>query len=135
MMSNWKNTNSFNTFPEHKSPPNYMQIDEDIEWLMQPRVYDNPQKKSWELSEMIADLLSTLDDADQEMIQLVYYERKSFQEAAKELGLNAKSYAWRKTKASVEKFAEALKQKPEIMELINEKYGLGEPDETDQTLS
>jgi DNA-directed RNA polymerase specialized sigma subunit len=84
---------------------------------------------------MIADLLSTLDDADQEMIQLIYYERKSFQEAAKELGLNAKSYSWRKTKASVEKFAEALKQKPEIMELINEKYGLGEPDETDQTLS
>ena len=121
-MNKWNAPKSFNDFPDQQSPANYMQVDEDIEWLMQPLIYENPEKESLELSELMSDIMNSMDEVDQEMLQLIYYERKTFQEAAQELGLKAKSHAWRKTKVALDKFADAVKNSPHIMELLNKKY-------------
>lgn len=121
-MNKWNAPKSFNDFPDQQSPANYMQVDEDIEWLMQPLIYENPEKESLELSELMSDIMNSMDEVDQEMLQLIYYERKTFQEAAQELGLKAKSHAWRKTKVALDKFADAVKNSPQIMELLNKKY-------------
>ena len=123
-MNKWNAPKSFNDFPDQQSPANYMQVDEDIEWLMQPLVYENPEKESLELSELMSEVLMSLDDVDREMLQLIYYERKSFQEAAQEMGIKAKSHAWRKTKSALDKFAEAIQSNPQIMEILNNKYDL-----------
>jgi predicted DNA-binding protein (UPF0251 family) len=124
MMNKWNAPKSFNDFPDQQSPANYMQVDEDIEWLMQPLVYENPEKESLELSELMSEVLMSLDDVDREMLQLIYYERKTFQEAAQEMGIKAKSHAWRKTKSALDKFAEAIQSNPQIMEILNNKYDL-----------
>jgi len=123
-MNKWNAPKSFNDFPDQQSPANYMQVDEDIEWLMQPLVYENPEKESLELSELMSEVLMSLDDVDREMLQLIYYERKTFQEAAQEMGIKAKSHAWRKTKSALDKFAEAIQSNPQIMEILNNKYDL-----------
>lgn len=123
-MNKWNAPKSFNDFPDQQSPANYMQVDEDIEWLMQPLIYENPEKESLELSELISEVLMSLDDVDREMLQLIYYERKTFQEAAQEMGIKAKSHAWRKTKSALDKFAEAIQSNPQIMEILNNKYDL-----------
>jgi len=123
-MNKWNAPKSFNDFPDQQSPANYMQVDEDIEWLMQPLVYENPEKESLELSELMSEVLMSLDDVDREMLQLIYYERKTFQEAAQELGIKAKSHAWRKTKSALDKFAKAIQSNPQIMEILNNKYDL-----------
>ena len=123
-MNKWNAPKSFNDFPDQQSPANCMQVDEDIEWLMQPLVYENPEKESLELSELMSEALMSLDAVDQEMLQLIYYERKTFQEAAQEMGIKAKSHAWRKTKQALDKFAEAIKNNPQIMEILNNKYDL-----------
>lgn len=65
-----------------------------------------------------------MDETDQQMIYLIYYERKTFQEAAREVGISAKSHAWRKTKSAVNKLEVLLKQNPVIMEILNNKYGI-----------
>lgn len=124
MMNKWNAPKSFNDFPDQQSPANYMQVDEDIEWLMQPLIYENPEKESLELSELMSEVLMSLDDVDREMLQLIYYERKTFQEAAQEMGIKAKSHAWRKTKSALDKFAEAIQSNPQIMEILNNKYDL-----------
>lgn len=123
-MNKWNAPKSFNDFPDQQSPANYMQVDEDIEWLMQPLVYENPEKESLELSELMSEVLMSLDDVDREMLQLIYYERKTFQEAAQEMGIKAKSHAWRKTQSALDKFAEAIQSNPQIMEILNNKYDL-----------
>jgi len=123
-MNKWNAPKSFNDFPDQQSPANYMQVDEDIEWLMQPLIYENPEKESLELSELMSEVLMSLDDVDREMLQLIYYERKTFQEAAQEMGIKAKSHAWRKTKSALDKFAEAIQSNPQIMEILNNKYDL-----------
>lgn len=126
----WQPPKSFNDFPQQESPPNYMQIDEDIEWLMQPLIYDNPEKETWELVDLMNGIMSTLSDVDQEMLYLVYTERKTFQEAAQIVGIKAKSHAWRKTKIALDNFAEQLKANQQAMKLINHKYNMEEEDET-----
>jgi DNA-directed RNA polymerase specialized sigma subunit len=126
MMNKWNAPKSFNDFPDQPSPKHYMEVDEDIEWLMQPLVYENPEKESLELSELMADVMESMDTVDQQMLHLIYYERKTFQEAARELGIKAKSHAWRKTQSALEKFGDAIKSNPQIMEILNNKYDLGE---------
>lgn len=125
MMNKWNAPKSFNDF-DQPSPKNYMEVDEDIEWLMQPLIYENPEKESLELSELMADVMNSMDSVDQAMLQLIYYERKTFQEAAGELGIKAKSHAWRKTKLALDRFGEAIQNNPRIMEILNIKYDLGE---------
>ena len=121
-MNKWNAPKSFNDFPDQPSPKNYMEVDEDIEWLMQPNIYENPEKESLELSELMADVMYSMDETDQEMLQLIYFERKTFQEAAQQLGLKAKSHAWRKTQSALDRFAETIKSSPQIMGILNNKY-------------
>lgn len=94
------------------------------EWLMMPNA---PDYQPSDVSEIVAILkheLSMLDETDQRMIHLIYYERNTFQEAARKLGLRAKSHTWRKTKAAMDNFSKALKANPKLMEILKERYGI-----------
>ena len=92
------------------------------EWLMMPNQVSVPIVDNDEMVALVREILSTLDDIDQKMIQLVYYERKTFQEAARIIGIKAKSHAWRKTKSAMEKLENALRSNAELMEILEMKY-------------
>jgi DNA-directed RNA polymerase specialized sigma subunit len=96
----------------------------ETEWLMQPNATANDFNDDIVLYDAIAETVASMDATDQQMIYLIYYERKTFQEAAREVGISAKSHAWRKTKSAVNKLEILLKQNPVIMEILNNKYGI-----------
>jgi DNA-directed RNA polymerase specialized sigma24 family protein len=92
------------------------------EWLMMPNQVIVPVVDNDELIDTVREILSTLDDIDQQMIQLIYYERKTFQEAAQIVGIKAKSHAWRKTKSAMRKLETALRSNVGLMNLLEKKY-------------
>jgi DNA-directed RNA polymerase specialized sigma subunit len=92
------------------------------EWLMMPNQVSVPVVDNDDMVALVREVLSSLDDIDQQMIQLIYYERKTFQEAAQIIGIKAKSHAWRKTKSAMEKLENALRSNAELMELLEMKY-------------
>lgn len=92
------------------------------EWLMMPNQISVPVVDNDDMVALVREVLSTLDDIDQQMIQLIHYERKTFQEAAQIIGIKAKSHAWRKTKSAMEKLENALRSNAELMELLEMKY-------------
>jgi DNA-directed RNA polymerase specialized sigma subunit len=114
-----------NPLSDGKDIPDVREYDPDsIEWLMMPHQVVVPLVDNDELIELVQDLLSTLDDIDQQMIQLIYYERKTFQEAAQIIGIRAKSHAWRKTKAAMKKLEATLRSNVGLMELLEKKYDI-----------
>lgn len=96
---------------------------DETEWLMQPYEVANDFDDDINLLDAVADAVASLDDADKEMLYLIYYERKTFQQAARAVGISAKSHAWRKTKIALGKLEVILKENPKIMELLHNKYG------------
>jgi len=114
-----------NPLSDGKDIPDVREYDPDsIEWLMMPHQVVVPLVDNDELIELVRELLSTLDDIDQQMIQLIYYERKTFQEAAQIIGIRAKSHAWRKTKAAMKKLEATLRSDVGLMELLEKKYDI-----------
>jgi len=99
-----------------------------IEWLMQPNVPENYVRDDSDINDMVAEALSSLTDIDQRMIELIYLEGRTFEYAARAIGLNAKSYAWRKTKQAMENLETALRSNAKLMQLLKAKYGIGEND-------
>lgn len=99
-----------------------------IEWLMQPNVPENYVRDNSDINDMVAEALSSLTDIDQRMIELIYLEGRTFEYAARAIGLNAKSYAWRKTKQAMENLETALRSNAKLMQLLKAKYGIGEND-------
>lgn len=94
------------------------------EWLMMPNERVVPVIDNDEIIALVRETLSMLDDIDQRMIHLIYYERKTFQESAKIVGIKAKSHAWRKTKSAMDKLEFALRNNAELMDKLEMKYGI-----------
>lgn len=84
---------------------------------------DAPPEANWELIELVSEILSTLDEADQEALHGIFYERKTYQDLAKDLKIKAKSHAWRRTDAALKNLKKALLQNERFIELIGEQYG------------
>ena len=92
----------------------------EIEWLMMPFA-DAPPEANWELIDLIASVMSTLSEEDQQALHGIFYERKTYQELAGDLGIRAKSHAWRKTDAALRNLKKALLENDEFMEMF---YGI-----------
>ena len=114
-----------NPLSDGKDIPDVKEYNPDsTEWLMMPYQIATPIVDNDEMVELVRELLSSLDEIDQQMIQLIYYERKTFQEAAQIIGIRAKSHAWRKTKAAMKKLESALRSNAELMVILEKKYDI-----------
>jgi len=96
----------------------------EIEWLMQPYEQESDYDDDIVLFDAVSETVASMDETDRQMIYLIYYERRTFQEAARIVGISAKSHAWRKTKSAIQKLEVLLKQNPVIMDILNKKYGI-----------
>lgn len=95
----------------------------DIGFLMIPYAYDHDDT-NWELVELVQATLSTLSKSDQDALEGVFYQRKTYQELASDLGIKAKSHAWRKTDSAIKNLKKALLANEKFIEMMEEKYDL-----------
>ena len=79
----------------------------EIELLMQPFSVKH-NETDWELIELVQEIMSTLSEADQEALHGIFYQRNTYQELASELGIKAKSHAWRKVDSALANLKKAL---------------------------
>lgn len=78
----------------------------------------------WELIELVQEILSTLSEADQEALHGIFYQRNTYQELASELGIKAKSHAWRKVDTALANLKKALIKDERFTEMMGEIYGI-----------
>lgn len=78
----------------------------------------------WELIELVQEILSTLSEADQEALHGIFYQRNTYQELASELGIKAKSHAWRKVDSALANLKKALIKDERFTEMMGEIYGI-----------
>ena len=109
--------------PDTWKPPTKFLDPNSTEWLMQPNMPLHEPLNDWSIIDAVGFALSTLDDTDREILELVFYQRKTFQQAAHACGLRAKSHAWRKARKALNNLEMALRSNPILMETLNRKYG------------
>ena len=95
----------------------------EIELLMQPFSVKH-NETDWELIELVQGILSTLSEADQEALHGIFYQRNTYQELASELGIKAKSHAWRKVDSALANLKKALIKDERFIEMMGGKYEL-----------
>ncbi len=95
----------------------------EIELLMQPFSVKH-NETDWELIELVQEILSTLSEADQEALHGIFYQRNTYQELAEELGIKAKSHAWRKVDSALANLKKALIKDERFVEMMGEIYGI-----------
>lgn len=78
----------------------------------------------WELIELVQEILSTLSEVDQEALHGIFYQRNTYQELASELGIKAKSHAWRKVDSALANLKKALIKDERFTEMMGEIYGI-----------
>lgn len=103
-------------------PTNSNNNNTELEWLMMPFA-DAPPETNWELMDIVAETLATLSEDDRTALEGIFYERKTYQDLAGDLGIKAKSHAWRKTESALKNLKQALAENEKFNELIGERYG------------
>jgi len=69
--------------------------------LMQP--FGNDELDTdWDLVDIVAAAYDKLDDNDKEVLHEVFFIRSTYEETAENIGIKAKSHAWRKTQKALE---------------------------------
>lgn len=95
----------------------------DIELLMLPFSVTHDDT-NWELIDLVGDILSTLSETDQQALHGIFYQRNTYQELASELGIKAKSHAWRKVDSALANLKKALIKDERFIEMMGEQYGI-----------
>jgi DNA-directed RNA polymerase specialized sigma subunit len=81
------------------------------EILMQPFM-DNDMSAftDWELIDIVQEVFDTLDDADKEILNEIFFQQNTYEVAKNNIGIKAKSHAWRKTRRALNNLKKALLQ-------------------------
>lgn len=95
----------------------------EIELLMQPFSVQHDET-NWELIELVQEILSTLSETDQEALHGIFYQRNTYQELASELGIKAKSHAWRKVDTALANLKKALLLDERFTQMMGEQYDI-----------
>lgn len=78
-----------------------------FERLMSPFA-DTQLETDWELVDIVAAAFGRLKNKDKEILHEVFYARSTYEEAAENIGIKAKSHAWRKTHKALENLRNQL---------------------------
>jgi DNA-directed RNA polymerase specialized sigma subunit len=81
------------------------------EILMQPFMdNDMSAPTDWELIDIVQEVFDTLDDADKEILNEIFFQQNTYEVAKTNIGIKAKSHAWRKTRRALNNLKKALLQ-------------------------
>lgn len=79
------------------------------EILMQPFMDDDMSAPTdWELIDLVQEVFDTLDDADKEILNEIFFQQNTYEVAKTNIGIKAKSHAWRKTRRALNNLKKAL---------------------------
>lgn len=79
------------------------------EILMQPFMdNDMSAPTDWELIDLVQEVFDTLDDADKEILNEIFFQQNTYEVAKTNIGIKAKSHAWRKTRRALNNLKKAL---------------------------
>ena len=79
------------------------------ELLMQPFMdNDMSAPTDWELIDIVQEVFDTLDDADKEILNEIFFQQNTYEVAKTNIGIKAKSHAWRKTRRALNNLKKAL---------------------------
>ena len=79
------------------------------EILMQPFMdNDMSAPTDWELIDIVQEVFDTLDDADKEILNEIFFQQNTYEVAKTNIGIKAKSHAWRKTRRELNNLKKAL---------------------------
>lgn len=79
------------------------------EILMQPFMdNDMSAPTDWELIDLVQEVFDTLDDADKEILNEIFFQQNTYEVAKDNIGIKAKSHAWRKTRRALNNLKTAL---------------------------
>jgi len=81
-----------------------------------------PAEANWELIDVVSQVLSTLSEDDQDALHGIFYERKTYQELAKDLNIKAKSHAWRRTESALKNLKKALMENEQFRTVTGGNY-------------
>ena len=62
----------------------------------------------WELIDIVQEVFDTLDDADKEILNESFFQQNTYEVAKTNIGIKAKSHAWRKTPRALNNLKKAL---------------------------
>ena len=93
------------------------------EWevLMMPFAYESEASETnWEMVDMVMECVKTLDENDQRVLYEIFYDRNTYETLANNLGIKAKSHAWRKTQQALDRLKTAILKHPLSQNFNNE---------------
>ena len=79
------------------------------EILMQPFMdNDMSAPTDWELIDLVQTVFDTLSETDKEILNEIFFQQNTYETAKDNIGIKAKSHAWRKTRRALENLKKAL---------------------------
>lgn len=87
---------------------------------MMPFEYGDPKTfgPDWDILDIVTECIGKLSPTDQKMIEQIFYDRNTYEAAAQNLGVPAKSQVWRKTKIALERLKAELLKHPQFQQMI-----------------
>lgn len=84
--------------------------------------HQSDKDTDWELVDIVTEAYDTLGDADKQILHEIYFLRSTYEETAENIGIKAKSHAWRKTRKALDNLRMALLDNEKFMEAYSDKY-------------
>ena len=93
-----------------------------VELLMAEPFYQQSPDTDYELVRIVTECYDQLNDADRLILHEVYFLQNTYEDSASNVGIKAKSHAWRKTRKALDNLKEKLLDNKEFMNVYANKY-------------
>jgi len=93
-----------------------------VELLMAEPFYEQSPDTDYELVRIVTECYDELNDADRLILHEVYFLQNTYEDSASNIGIKAKSHAWRKTRKALENLREKLLENKEFTELYAHRF-------------
>lgn len=93
-----------------------------LELLMAEPFHQQSPDTDYELVRIVTECYDELSDADRLILHEIYFLQNTYEESAGNVGIKAKSHAWRKTRKALDNLKEKLLNHEEFIALYADKY-------------
>lgn len=93
-----------------------------VEFLMAEPFYQQDADTDWELVDIVTECYDALSEQDRQVLHEVFFLRSTYEDTAKNIGIKAKSHAWRKAHKALNNLREILVTNERFVELYGHKY-------------
>ena len=107
-----------------KYEPTARQGDSFYEILMQPFMDDDMSAPTdWNIIDLVKTVFDTLGEEDKKVLNEIYFQQNTYEIAKKNIGIKAKSHAWRKNQKALNNLKKALLSNETFLKEYGERYG------------